>query len=308
MARLDGNLRLMALVRLLFWTHLLSSVTVPFFRDWGGLSFTEILLLQAWFMVWSFLLEVPTGAVADRLGRRVSIAAGAFLASAGSLVYASFPSIWVFMLAEILYAAAYALCSGADEALVYDTLAALGRQGEASRTMARLESFKLAGILAGALTGSFVAAWLGLRAPMLLLFSPFPGKLQPSFRRSSAVGASNEEKIADVRIFYRNLSQITVNCIEDGNQPVTCVPVGPESPYETSHPSIPHAWNNGQSTNDHHSGSAPVGVEVSGQWHQPGNRLERKQLPRYRLGQRTSATGLWRWRRSDHRFLRRKCQ
>lgn len=167
MTRLDGNLRRMALVRFLFWTHFLSSVTVPFFRDWGGLSFTAILLVQAWFMAWSFLLEVPTGAVADRLGRRVSLAAGAFAAGLASLVYASLPSIWVFLLAEVLFALAFTLISGADEALVYDTLAALGREREATGTIARLESFKLAGILTGALTGSLIAARWGLRAPLL---------------------------------------------------------------------------------------------------------------------------------------------
>jgi hypothetical protein len=46
-------------------------VEVPVFREWGRLSFTAIFALQAWFMLMSFLLEVPTGTVADRFGRRV---------------------------------------------------------------------------------------------------------------------------------------------------------------------------------------------------------------------------------------------
>ncbi|MGI5863084.1 MAG: MFS transporter [Myxococcales bacterium] len=162
----------MSLVRLLFWTHLVSSVAVPFFRDWGGLDYTTILLVQAWFMVWSFVLEVPTGAVADRFGRRVSLAAGAFVAAAGSLLYASAPLLPVFLLGEIVLAAAFVLVSGADEALVYDTLRALGREPEATHVIARLESYKLAGILVGALAGGVVASTLGVRAPMLVQAVP----------------------------------------------------------------------------------------------------------------------------------------
>jgi hypothetical protein len=63
-------------VRLLFWTHFVSAIRVPFFRDWGGLDLGQILLLNAWFMFWNCVLEVPTGAVADRFGRRASLLLG----------------------------------------------------------------------------------------------------------------------------------------------------------------------------------------------------------------------------------------
>ncbi len=170
--RLAGNLSKMAAIRFLSWTHLISSVLIPFFREWGRLSFTTILVLQAWFMFWSFLLEVPTGAVADRFGRRISIAAGGLIAASASLLYASAPRLSVFLAAEWLFACAVTLFSGADEALVYDTLKALGRAEEATRVISRLESFKLAGIVCGALAGGLVAARAGVRAPMLVQALP----------------------------------------------------------------------------------------------------------------------------------------
>ncbi len=82
---LEGNLLKMAAVRLLFWTFLMSGVVIPFFREWGRLSYTQIFLLQAWFMLMNFLLEVPTGAVADRFGRKASITAGCFLMAVATL-------------------------------------------------------------------------------------------------------------------------------------------------------------------------------------------------------------------------------
>ncbi len=169
---LAANVRKLALVRLLFWMFLISGVTIPFFRQWGQLSFTQIFVLQAWFMLMNFLLEVPTGAVADRFGRKVSVTSGCFLMAAASLVYGSLPRLWVFVLGEAIFAAALTLVSGADEALLYDSLKAVGREHEATRVASRLEAVKLTGIFVGALVGSVAAARFGVRAPMLLQAIP----------------------------------------------------------------------------------------------------------------------------------------
>jgi MFS family permease len=171
-ARLAGNIPRLAALRFLCWMHLMSAVIIPFFREWGRLSFVQIFGLQTWFMLMSFLMEVPTGAVADRFGRKVSVALGAFLVAGASVLYASVAHLAVFVAAEALFAVAIALISGADEALAYDSLLACGREHEASRVMSRLEAAKLAGILAGALVGAVVASRLGVRWPMLLQAVP----------------------------------------------------------------------------------------------------------------------------------------
>jgi len=41
-----------------------------------GLSFTQVMFLEALFAAAVFVLEVPTGAVADLLGRKISLVAG----------------------------------------------------------------------------------------------------------------------------------------------------------------------------------------------------------------------------------------
>jgi MFS family permease len=171
-AGLEGNIVKLAAVRFLCWMHLMSAVIIPFFREWGGLSFVQIFALQTWFMLVCFLMEVPTGAVADRFGRKVSVACGGFLLAAASALYGTFPHLAVFVVAEALFAIAITLISGADEALAYDSLLAQGRELEASRVMARLEAAKLTGIFAGALLGAVVASRFGVRWPMLLQAVP----------------------------------------------------------------------------------------------------------------------------------------
>jgi MFS family permease len=152
--------------------HFFAAVLVPFYTEWGGISLTEVLVLNAWFMFWSFVLEVPTGTVADFLGRKVSLALGSAVGLVGAVVYASAPSLGVFLAAELVMAVAYTLHSGADEALAYDSLAQIGETERAKRTLARLEASKLAGIVVATIAGGFIAARLGLRAPMLAYIVP----------------------------------------------------------------------------------------------------------------------------------------
>ena len=49
------------------------SVLVLFFTEWGGITLQQALILQSWFMGWMFLLEIPTGTVADYFGRKISL-------------------------------------------------------------------------------------------------------------------------------------------------------------------------------------------------------------------------------------------
>jgi MFS family permease len=145
---------------------------VPFFRDWGGLALAQILLLNAWFMFWNCVLEVPTGAVADRFGRRASLLLGLAIGALATLIYVSAPRLEVFLLAEVAMALAYTLISGADEALLYDSLVAAGRAHEAKRAIARLESAKLLGIVLGALGGAALTGFLPLRGILALQALP----------------------------------------------------------------------------------------------------------------------------------------
>ena len=163
---LKSNLWKLQGIRLLFWMHFFAAVLVPFYTEWGGLTLAQVLFLNAWFFFCNFLFEVPTGTVADFLGRKVSLALGSGVAVGAALLYVSRPSLPVFMAAEALFAIAYTLHSGADEALAYDSLQAHGEASRAARVLGRLESFKLGGIITATLAGAFIASTFGLSAPM----------------------------------------------------------------------------------------------------------------------------------------------
>ncbi|MBI4805695.1 MAG: hypothetical protein HY795_10730 [Desulfovibrio sp.] len=146
--------------------HFFGAVLIPFYTQWGGLSLSQAMMLNSWFMLWNVLLEIPTGTVADFLGRKVSLALGSLFGASAALVYVSKPDILVFMAAEVVFAVSYTLHSGADEALAYDSMKAMGRESHSKSVLASLESYKLAGILLGTTIGGPMAAWFGFTAPM----------------------------------------------------------------------------------------------------------------------------------------------
>jgi len=145
---------------------------MPFFTQWGGISEAAALGLQSWFTFCVFLLEVPTGVVADKYGRKHSAALGCLSVAVATLVYSAAPRLELFVVAEFLFALGVALISGADKALLHDHLIQLDRASDSSALWGKSRSFHLAGILLAAPIGGVIAAKWGLNFPMLATFIP----------------------------------------------------------------------------------------------------------------------------------------
>lgn len=149
-----------------------SAVLVPFFTDWGGISLFQVQLLQSWFSIWVFILEVPTGALADRLGRKHSISIGSFIIGLAVLVYGSIPNFYIFLLAEFIFAVGYAFVSGADQALLYDTLKSRGEEDNSKSAMGKYDALYLVGMTVASALGGLIAARWGLNAPQFATAIP----------------------------------------------------------------------------------------------------------------------------------------
>lgn len=167
-----ANIRKMNAISFLFNFQFLAAVTIPFFTIWGGLNFRQTLFLQSWFLFWFFAFEVPTGAFADRFGRRKSIILGCFSTAIAAFIYGSIPNIYVFMFGEFLWALGGAFVSGADEAIIYDTLKTFRMRSRAKNIFAKYSmALPLAFIIASPL-GSIIAVKFGLNYPMLFTGIP----------------------------------------------------------------------------------------------------------------------------------------
>lgn len=103
----------------------------------GFLSTTQIAFLAGWAYLVQLMSELPTGAFADLVGRRWSVIlayvvfAGAFWLVPGATTFND------FLLIETLNGLATALLSGAQEALLYDSLKQDGREKDFAKVMAK---------------------------------------------------------------------------------------------------------------------------------------------------------------------------
>lgn len=177
-----ANARRVYLWKALTSLHFFAGVLIPFFTDWGGISLRQVLWLQTWFMLWIVALEVPTGAFADRYGRRRSLLCATACLIAAVAYYVTHHGLPHFLFAEFLWACAAAFASGADEALIYDSLTAADAAGESKTALARLGTAEITAIAVAAPIGSLVAARFGMAAPLALMLVPFACALPVAWR------------------------------------------------------------------------------------------------------------------------------
>ncbi len=137
-------------------------VAVPFFQS-KGLSMQEVFSLQALFGLVVLLTEVPSGYLADVLGRKNTLVAGAVIAALGHSALLIADGFWTLAIFEILLGLSYSLISGSDLALLYDTELAMGRSEDEQR--------QVVGKLYSART--FSEALAGLACTFVLLFASF---------------------------------------------------------------------------------------------------------------------------------------
>jgi len=203
----------------------LAGILVPFFTDWGGVSFFQLTLLQSWFVLWVTLLEVPTGAVADFLGRKISIFFGSLMIMGAVFAYTFEPNFYLFLLGEFLWALSYALVSGADQALVYDTLKEAGKEKDSKKIIGRYNSAHLLGLVVAAPLGSFIAGKFGLRIAVISMVIPFFISAiialtieEPNYRTKKESLRYVEQLTKGIKYFYKhkNLRILAFDAISVG--------------------------------------------------------------------------------------------
>jgi MFS family permease len=122
-----------------------------------------VTVAEGLYLVGVVLLEVPTGAFADRAGRSRSLAVGA-LCLCGSVVLFAFVQDFGLLLASfLLWSFASTLTSGADLALLFETLKSANRESEYERLTGWATALNWGGVGIATLIGGPLAAAFGIR-------------------------------------------------------------------------------------------------------------------------------------------------
>ncbi|WP_237525261.1 MFS transporter [Streptomyces sp. SID4985] len=104
------------------------------FLQQRGFSAGQVALLQTLLHLVSGLAELPTGVIADRIGRRAGIVIGQVLVAGCLLGQVAFSNYWVFLALFIGQGVGMACMSGSDTALLYDPLVRRGATADYVRS------------------------------------------------------------------------------------------------------------------------------------------------------------------------------
>lgn len=189
---LQQNINRLYIIKIAKWFMLTMPILMIFY---GQMGFTahESFVLKSTYSLSIVLFEIPSGFAADRWGRKRTLVIGSVLGTVGFAIYSIFTGFYAFLIAELTLGIGMSFISGADSAMIYDTLQAHGRQSEYAKYEGRNFSVgnfseAIAGTIGGAL------ATLSIRYPFyaqtLIAFTAVPAALTliepPRSERSDA--------------------------------------------------------------------------------------------------------------------------
>ena len=150
---LKNNIIKLYLLKAVKWFMIVMPIIVLFFES-KGLSLTQIMILQGTYSLFVALFEIPSGFFADIYGRKNSLVIGSIFLFLGYVIFSFFSGFNEFLFAEILLGVGGSLISGADSAILYDTLLEIKEEDEYTKIEGRtyaIGNFSegIAGVLGG---------------------------------------------------------------------------------------------------------------------------------------------------------------
>ncbi len=138
----------------------------------AGLSNLEAFAANAFFSVGMFIFEIPTGVVADTLGRRASYLLGTVTLAVSTVLYWLLwvweSPFWAWAIVSMLLGLGFTFFSGAVDAWLVDALHATEYRGSLETVFGRATVVGNVAMLAGSVLGGVVAQITDLGVPFLI--------------------------------------------------------------------------------------------------------------------------------------------
>lgn len=178
-AHLKRNIPALFVIRAGMWFMVLMPVIIPFFES-NSLNIQQILTLTSIHSLAIAVMEVPSGYLADRWGRKNTILLGTILFFGGYLGFCVSTTFYSFALAQLVLGLANSFISGSDSALLYDSMLEIGQEKAYVKMEGRNYSIgniaeSLAAILGGLLAS--ISLDLPLYLQTLIAFITIPAAL-----------------------------------------------------------------------------------------------------------------------------------
>ncbi|MFQ5620821.1 MAG: MFS transporter [Candidatus Nanoarchaeia archaeon] len=137
----ERNIYLMYAATALSWTRFHVSV-LPLFYIASQVPLEEFMIIMAAYALIILFLEVPSGVVADILGKKntLLIARSLYIIELSTLAFAN--GFWPFLFAKVISGVGTSLASGTTQALMYDSLKRLKREDDFKQTYGMLRMIR----------------------------------------------------------------------------------------------------------------------------------------------------------------------
>ncbi len=133
----------------------------------------EFALIMGVFALATLLLEIPSGVIADLLGKKKTLIISRSLYLVELFMIAFYDGFWIFLIAKIISGIGVSLSSGTDQALLYDTLKKLKRVSEHKKISGNLQTITSISMALVFIIGAYLFS-LNPKLPAILSI-PFVG-------------------------------------------------------------------------------------------------------------------------------------
>jgi len=154
-------------IRKQYWIALFHSLIPAYvierlFWQERGMSVQMVVYTEIIYALTVTICEIPSGILADRFGRKRLLAINGALSAAELIILLFSTTFWHFAIAILLAGVGKALSSGSENALLYDSLIAEGKQGEFEKVLGRISAIDFSGSMIAALCGGILASVFSL--------------------------------------------------------------------------------------------------------------------------------------------------
>ncbi len=143
------------------------SINILYWQSFG-ITYGQIGIMEMLGAITIVLLEIPTGAIADLIGRKKSVFIGVILSATACFII-GFGSVYLlFILAYIVWAIGDTFISGAKSALIYDTLKQMKKENEYLKIQGRCRLYTTISLIFATAISPFLFI-INKRLPYILL-------------------------------------------------------------------------------------------------------------------------------------------
>ncbi|MBL4680460.1 MAG: MFS transporter [Pseudomonadales bacterium] len=146
-----------------FCWALMTTVSMVFMVTVAGLDPLQMVLVGTVLELSGFLLEIPTGVIADVYSRRLSMIIGYILVGLGFMLLGLFPTFEIILISQVIWGGGFTFISGASQAWISDEIG----EEKANRSFIVASQYGKVGLLLGIIVCIPLAS-LDMRLPIIV--------------------------------------------------------------------------------------------------------------------------------------------